>query len=140
MAIAVSTGRRTLPLGGPPGSGLVWTRPVGAGGREEDPGWFAFATDHYWTFYVLLTDEICGISHEPSTLDTGLPGATATAALALTQEGYAATATAAAFAADLAAAAATANVEFNEADEKNAACVRATTAASVATACAAGEG
>ena len=73
-------------------------------------------------------------------VEGGLPGATATAALALAQEGYAATATAAALAADLAAAAAAANVEFNEADEKSAACVRSTTAASVATSCAAGEG
>jgi hypothetical protein len=48
VAIAASTGRRRLPIGGPPGSGLVWERRVEAGAREDDPRWFALATDHYW--------------------------------------------------------------------------------------------
>jgi hypothetical protein len=32
------------------------------------------ATDHYWTFYPLLTDEICGISHELRSLDLTVEG------------------------------------------------------------------
>jgi hypothetical protein len=64
VAIAASTGRRRLPIGGPSCSGLVWDRRIGAGPREDDPRWFELALDHYWTFYPLLTDEICGISHE----------------------------------------------------------------------------
>ena len=34
------------------------------------------ATDHYWTFYALLTDEICGISGELSPLDLTVEGPT----------------------------------------------------------------
>jgi len=69
VEITASKGRRRVPIGGPPGSGLVWNCRVGAGSREDDPRWFMQATDHYWTFYALLTDEICGISHELSSLD-----------------------------------------------------------------------
>jgi hypothetical protein len=69
VEITASKGRRRLPIGGPPGSGLVWNRRVGAHSREDDPRWFMQATDHYWMFYALLTDEISGISHELSRLD-----------------------------------------------------------------------
>jgi len=69
VEITASKGRRRLPIGGPPGSGLVWNRRVGAGSREDDPRWFVLATDHYWTFYPLLTDEICGIPQELRPLD-----------------------------------------------------------------------
>lgn len=74
LAIAASTGRRRLPIGGPPGSGLVWDRRVGVGPRENDPRWFRLALDNYWTFYPLLTDEICGISHELRPLDLTVEG------------------------------------------------------------------
>lgn len=74
VAIAASTGRRRLPIGGPPGSGLVWDRRVGAGSREDDPWWFRLALDHYWTFYPLLTDEICGISYELERLELRVEG------------------------------------------------------------------
>lgn len=74
VAMAASTGRRRLPIGGPPGSGLVWDRRVGAAPREDDPPWFALALDHYWTFYPLLTDEICGISHELRPLNLVVEG------------------------------------------------------------------
>jgi hypothetical protein len=69
VEITASMGRRRLPIGGPSGSGLVWNRRVGAGSREDDPRWFMQATDHYWTFYPLLTDGICTISHELRSLD-----------------------------------------------------------------------
>jgi hypothetical protein len=64
VEITASRGRRRLPIGGPPGSALVWERRIEAGPREADPRWFALADDHYWTFYPLRTDEICGISYE----------------------------------------------------------------------------
>ena len=74
VEITASKGRRRLPIGGPPGSGLVLNRRVGAGSREDDPRWFMLATDHYWTFYPLLTDEICGISYELRPLDLRVEG------------------------------------------------------------------
>jgi hypothetical protein len=67
-------GRRRLPIGGPPGSGLWWNRRVGAGSPEDDPPWFVLALDHYWTFYPLLTDEICGISYELEQLELRVVG------------------------------------------------------------------
>lgn len=67
--ISACNGRRRLSIGGPPGSGLVWNRRVNAGPREDDPRWFRIATDHYWTFYALRTDQICGISYELERLD-----------------------------------------------------------------------
>ena len=73
--ISACNGRRRLPIGGPPGSGLVWDRRVGAGPREGDPRWFGLAGDHYWTFYPLLTDEICSISLELRPLDLAVEGA-----------------------------------------------------------------
>lgn len=74
MHISVCNGRRRLPIGGPPGSGLVWEHRVGAVPQRDDPRWFALAGDHYWTFYALLTDEICGISDELSPLDLTVVG------------------------------------------------------------------
>src|SRR5919107_1312356 len=74
VEITASKGRRRLPIGGPSGSGLVWNRRVGAGSREDDPRWFHIAHDHYWTFYALLTDEICGISGELSPLELTVDG------------------------------------------------------------------
>jgi len=72
--ILACNGRRRLPIGGPPGSGLVWDSRVGAGPCEDDPRWFSLANDHYWTFYPLLTDEICGISGELRPLDLTVDG------------------------------------------------------------------
>jgi hypothetical protein len=72
--ISACNGRRRLPIGGPPGSGLVWDRRVGANPPEDDPRWFRLAGDHYWTFYPLLTDEICGISGELRPLDLTVEG------------------------------------------------------------------
>lgn len=46
----------------------------GGGSREDEPRWFDLANDHYWTFYVLLTDEICGISSELRPLDLAVEG------------------------------------------------------------------
>lgn len=46
-----------------------WRHRVGAGPREDDPPWFHLAHDHYWTFYSLVTDEICGISYELERLE-----------------------------------------------------------------------
>jgi hypothetical protein len=74
VAIAACRGHRRLPIGGPPDSGLVWDRRVGAGSREDDPRWFGLALDTYWSFYPLLTDEICGISHELRPLDLTVEG------------------------------------------------------------------
>ena len=54
--------------------GRFWRHRVGGGSWEEDPRWFTLANDHYWTFYVLLTDEICGISYELSPLDLTVEG------------------------------------------------------------------
>ena len=67
--ISACNGRRRLPIGGPPGSRLVWDRRVGAGPCENDPRWFPLAGDCYWTFYPLLTDEIYGICGELSPLE-----------------------------------------------------------------------
>jgi hypothetical protein len=72
--ISACNGRRRLPIGGPPGSGLVWDRRVSAVPREDDPRWFRLAGDHYWTFYPLLTDEICSISGELRPLDLAVEG------------------------------------------------------------------
>jgi len=74
VEITASKGRRRLPIGGPPGSGLVWNRRLGAGSRKYDPRWFMQATDHYWTFYPLLTDEICTISEELGHLELTVEG------------------------------------------------------------------
>jgi hypothetical protein len=74
MHISACNGRRRLPIGGPPGSGLVWEHRVGAGLQRDDSRWFALAGDHYWTFYALLTDEICGISDELSPLGLTVDG------------------------------------------------------------------
>ncbi len=60
VEIQASNGRRRLPIGGPRGSGLWWNHRVGAGLREDDPRWFALATDHYWNFYPLLTERSAG--------------------------------------------------------------------------------
>ncbi|MDP9410858.1 MAG: hypothetical protein M3P70_10215 [Actinomycetota bacterium] len=51
-----------------------WRHRVGAGPREDDPRWFSLAEDHYWTFYALLTDEICGISRRLRPLDLTVEG------------------------------------------------------------------
>lgn len=51
-----------------------WERRVGAGPQDEDPRWFHIAHDHYWTFYALRTDEICGISYELRPLDLAVEG------------------------------------------------------------------
>jgi hypothetical protein len=74
IAISACKGRRRLPIGGPPGSGLVWEHRVGAGPRRDDPRWFDLADSHYWNFYALLTDEICGISGELGPLDLTVDG------------------------------------------------------------------
>jgi hypothetical protein len=51
-----------------------WRHRIEAGPREDDPRWFRLADDHYWTFYALRTDEICGISGELSPLDLTVDG------------------------------------------------------------------
>ena len=51
-----------------------WRHRVGARSREDDPPWFDLALDQYWTFYALLTDEICGISYEFERLDPRIEG------------------------------------------------------------------
>jgi hypothetical protein len=58
-----------IPASGPQYMGRFWRHRVGGGSWEADPPWFALADDHYWTFYALRTDEICGISGELGTLD-----------------------------------------------------------------------
>ena len=74
VAIAACRGRRTLPIGGPSGSKLVWDRRVGAGSHEDDPAWFRLALNDYWTFYPLLTDVICGISYKLGRLELRVEG------------------------------------------------------------------
>ncbi len=69
VAIVACRGRRLLPIGGRPGSGLVWGRREGAGSHEDDPAWFRLAVNDYWTFYPLLTDVICGISYKLQRLE-----------------------------------------------------------------------
>jgi hypothetical protein len=59
---------------GPQYMGRFWRHRVGGGSWEEDPPWFDLANDHYWTFYALRTDEICGISGELSMLDLAVDG------------------------------------------------------------------
>ncbi len=76
VEITASKGRRRVPIGGPPGSSLVWNQRVGAPSRKDDPRWFMQATDHYWTFYALLTDEISGISGRLRPLDLTVEGTT----------------------------------------------------------------
>ena len=74
--ILASNGRTPsgLPFHGPQYMGRFWRHRVGGGSREDDPRWFDLANDHYWTFYALLTDEICGISHELGRLDLTVEG------------------------------------------------------------------
>jgi hypothetical protein len=62
------------PPPGPQYMGRFWRHRVGGGSREDDPRWFDLANDHYWTFYALRTDEICGISHELRPLDLTVEG------------------------------------------------------------------
>jgi len=71
VSILASNGRMLshAPPFGPHYMGRFWRHRGGGGSPEEDPWWFAQATDHYWSFYALRTDEICGISHELSSLD-----------------------------------------------------------------------
>jgi hypothetical protein len=61
--------RSDAPPFGPQYMGRFWRHRTGGGSHEEDPRWFDLAKDHYWTFYALLTDEICSISHELRALD-----------------------------------------------------------------------
>ena len=63
-----------IPPPGPQYMGRDWRHRVGGGSWEADPPWFALADDHYWTFYALLTDEICGISGELGALDLSVEG------------------------------------------------------------------
>ncbi len=74
--ILASSGR--TPSGAPPPGpqymGRFWSHRVGGGSREDDPWWWPIATDHYWTFYALRTDEICGISYELRPLDLTVEG------------------------------------------------------------------
>ena len=72
--ISAVNGRRRWPIDGPPGSGLWWEHRVGGDPREDDPRWFWLANDHYWTFYALRTDGICGISGELRPLDLTVEG------------------------------------------------------------------
>jgi hypothetical protein len=76
VSILASNGRTRsgLPSPGPQYEGRFWRHRVGGGSHEDDPRWFDLATDHYWTFYALLTDEICGISHELRPLDLTVEG------------------------------------------------------------------
>jgi hypothetical protein len=59
---------------GPQYMGRFWRHRVGGGSWEEDPPWFDLANDHYWTFYALRTDEICGICGELRPLDLEVVG------------------------------------------------------------------
>ena len=61
-------------IGGPQYMGRFWRHRVGGGSREDDPRWFDLANDHYWTFYVLRTDEISGISYRLRPLDLTVEG------------------------------------------------------------------
>jgi len=76
--ILASNGRtpngRRLPPYAPKYMGRFWRHRVGGGPREDEPRWFDLANDHYWTFYALRTDEICGISHELRPLDLTVEG------------------------------------------------------------------
>jgi hypothetical protein len=72
--IAGSSGLRRLPIGGPPGSGLWWHKRIGGAPCTEDPLWLSVALDHYWNFYPLLTDSICGISSELALLELRVEG------------------------------------------------------------------
>jgi hypothetical protein len=76
--ILASNGRTLSggPGGGPQYEGVFWRHRVGGGSREDDPPWFDFANDHYWTFYALLTDEISGISGRLRPLDLTVEGTT----------------------------------------------------------------
>jgi hypothetical protein len=59
---------------GPQYIGNFWRHPTGGGSHQDDPTWFDLANDHYWTFYALCTDDICGISYELSRLDLAVEG------------------------------------------------------------------
>jgi hypothetical protein len=74
--ILASDGRTPsgLPSDGPRYMGRFWRHRVGGGSCEDEPRWFDLANDHYWTFYALRTDEICGISHELRPLDFTVEG------------------------------------------------------------------
>lgn len=74
--ISGSSGRTRsgVPLPGPQYTGRFWSHRAGPGAREDDPPWYTLATDHYWTFYALRTDEICGISGELSPLGLTVEG------------------------------------------------------------------
>ena len=76
--ILASNGRTQTPSGSPPHAppymGRFWRHRVGGGSREDDPWWWPIATDHYWTFYALRTDEICGISYELECLELRVEG------------------------------------------------------------------
>jgi hypothetical protein len=54
--------------------GRFWRHRTVGGSHDEDPRWFDLANDHYWTFYALRTDEICGISYELRPLDLTVEG------------------------------------------------------------------
>ena len=76
--ILASNGRTPSGHGLPPHApkymGRFWSHRVGGGSHEDEPRWFRLATDSYWTFYALRTDEISGISGQLRPLDLTVEG------------------------------------------------------------------
>jgi len=73
VEIAASTGRRRLPIGGPPGSGKVWNRRIGGIRRAEDPSWL-MGTDTFWTKYPFDPAGFASIDLELGRLDLEAEG------------------------------------------------------------------
>ena len=62
--ITASTGRRRLPIGGPPGSNKVWHRRTNGGSRRDDPQWLFLADHNFWTMYPFDPAGFAGIDSE----------------------------------------------------------------------------
>ena len=69
VSIKASTGRRRLPIGGPPGSNKVWYRRTDGGSRRDDPPWLRLAGENFWTMYPFDPAGYAGIDLELGLLD-----------------------------------------------------------------------
>jgi len=72
--IVAASGRRRLPIGGPPGSGRVWHRRIGGGRRADDPVWLIPTADTFWTMYPFDPAGFAGIDGELERLDLEVEG------------------------------------------------------------------
>lgn len=72
--IVASSGRRQLPVGGPPGSGKVWEHRVGGAPASTDPSWLPPLPDTFWTMYPFDPAGFAGLDGELERMDLKVEG------------------------------------------------------------------